>query len=1134
MNLFKKTTASIALVALVSGIFSTGAYAASSSQIEAANMLAADGIINDHSDDTAGYNLDQNVLRQEIAAVARGIAGLPKKDMCDGSFTDVSATTPNNWACYSVEALLDADLIAANTMFKPEKEISKSEAVGMMVKAAFGDEYAYDAGKATSWQEQVVEFAVSKGVVANFTNYDTPATRGFVFEAGANAIMASEEVVEECDEVSQLLGLCGEDDDMGDDEDDSETPVIVDGDNVLMAELSADTPAGTDLPESANGVEVLKFDVTAGSEDVSVTGMELERTGFGESAADEAAVYTEDGRASKVKSFSDSDDMANLTFSPAVVVKAGETRTLTVKVNTSTDNGEFAVSVANITASSTVDAATIVSNYFDVKNVTAAELTISNEGVNANVKAGEEQADVAEFKLENAGNLSTDVDITVSSITLKEIGSVDQEDVLENLTLTVNNEVVATVAHMTDKYVTFNFDPIVIEDDKNESFTVKADIMGGAGDDINFVLDNVIDITASASKYNAVNIGGTFDGGTVDIDAGELTLYAIDAERDEIRQDKANVILGQIKIVNVAGKNLELQNLGVELTASSSGVLEILENVEFEMDGTSYDLSTSSATTVSPATFSDTDLGIVLPQGTTILTVRADTLDNLTDGQTITMALDASVNANFRVEETEDDEVVDDITPSSLSFDAVEVKLTSATAANVPLADVEVVKGAQDLVALQFEIEAGKASSVTADKIKVLVTASGSAATKDEVSEIALYKGSVSESNLLDKVSGSKLASGYATFDGFEVEIAADATQTFIVTLSTVDTTDVVGMVLIAAIDDTETDIDLEDDENDVVTLASATLSDKKITVKDSGKLTLTADSNNTDNENAKTILAGEEVIVFSADTKATNEEVSAETVVFTLDANLKNIVKSAKLYLDDTVVATASNSDVTSAANSTITFDNISSLEFPVTPAELKLAIATESIGYEKIGEDVSGVTVTNVAVSDAEGVDSGENVTVTDLSTTQSNSFDVVPLLVTASASNTFGASDNTATLTFAVDDGDNTNSDGTNLSATMTGLTIEVTSITATGTLTLTNSNSDTVATVTITGNGTFDLFDGTVSIADEVITNGEVFTLETTAEATFKLTKDGVDYTADASAYSMSLNSNEVLGTYDASN
>jgi hypothetical protein len=74
MNSFKKATATVALVTLVSGVFSTGVSADSTGAIEAANALAAQNIINDHSSDTDAYNLNQNVLRQEIAAVARGVA----------------------------------------------------------------------------------------------------------------------------------------------------------------------------------------------------------------------------------------------------------------------------------------------------------------------------------------------------------------------------------------------------------------------------------------------------------------------------------------------------------------------------------------------------------------------------------------------------------------------------------------------------------------------------------------------------------------------------------------------------------------------------------------------------------------------------------------------------------------------------------------------------------------------------------------------------------------------------------------------------------------------------------------------------------------------------------------------------
>ena len=117
-----------------------------------------------------------------------------------------------------------------------------------------------------------------------------------------------------------------------------------------------------------------------------------------------------------------------------------------------------------------------------------------------------------------------------------------------------------------------------------------------------------------------------------------------------------------------------------------------------------------------------------------------------------------------------------------------------------------------------------------------------------------------------------------------------------------------------------------------------------------------------------------------------------------------KKVVKSAKLYLNDTVVATATNSDVSDATGSTITFENINNLDFPTVESELRLAIVTETIGYEKVGETVLDVAVTAVAMTDAEGVDSSETVIVdvTDVDTapeTDSELFSVVPAVVVAS---------------------------------------------------------------------------------------------------------------------------------------
>lgn len=161
-------------------------------QIEAANNLASQRIINDHSNNPTNYNLEAHVLRQEIAAVARWVALLPKKEKCENIFADLSANTPNSWACVNVEVLVDNNLISANTNFRPEDFITKAETLGMLIKA-IGFDYSYNADSEKWWQEQIVDFAVEKWVVEKFSDYDTKATRGWVFTVADTTIKKDEE-----------------------------------------------------------------------------------------------------------------------------------------------------------------------------------------------------------------------------------------------------------------------------------------------------------------------------------------------------------------------------------------------------------------------------------------------------------------------------------------------------------------------------------------------------------------------------------------------------------------------------------------------------------------------------------------------------------------------------------------------------------------------------------------------------------------------------------------------------------------------------------------------------------------------------------------------------------------------------
>lgn len=108
-------------------------------------ILAKKWIIVNKSSNPREYNLNNNILRQEIAVVALGVFWGTTKSYCSWKFYDVSATVPNSWACKTIEALEDYDIISDdNVYFRPQARVTKAEAVAMLVKAGLNKEYNFN------------------------------------------------------------------------------------------------------------------------------------------------------------------------------------------------------------------------------------------------------------------------------------------------------------------------------------------------------------------------------------------------------------------------------------------------------------------------------------------------------------------------------------------------------------------------------------------------------------------------------------------------------------------------------------------------------------------------------------------------------------------------------------------------------------------------------------------------------------------------------------------------------------------------------------------------------------------------------------------------------------------------------
>ena len=177
-------------------IFTASAWTISNSDmVKSANKLADMWIINNHSDSPSEYNLSDNVLRQEIAKMSAFIAQknlwLQLVKSCENKFWDITKEKPNDWVCIYVESLVKKWLISANKAFNPENFISKTEALKMMLEAAWFTDIYSDASK---WQEQVVWFAVERWILDSFSDYNTLATRGFIFTIADATIKKEEEI----------------------------------------------------------------------------------------------------------------------------------------------------------------------------------------------------------------------------------------------------------------------------------------------------------------------------------------------------------------------------------------------------------------------------------------------------------------------------------------------------------------------------------------------------------------------------------------------------------------------------------------------------------------------------------------------------------------------------------------------------------------------------------------------------------------------------------------------------------------------------------------------------------------------------------------------------------------------------
>ena len=1207
----QKATSAVAGLAIAFSIVTPAAgVSAAYDSLGAANKLSSLGIIVDQSANAAAYRLGDNLPRREATKVMMNLTNIEVPNNCSGNFADL---TSSDWGCKYAETALANGMVAANVNFRPGELVSKVEALKMVFQGR-----GLQRDDNADWRAGYVSAAVRLGVATSaFSDYDSAATRGEMFIWAANAIgdtSTDTVATDPSDILCEIFGDC--EDTVAPSAPSTPTttpstpstpsaPVNTAADELVVS-LSPSTPDGSTVPGGANGVPVASFDVTAGSSDITLDGFILKRKGLSdEDTLTALAIFGPNGRVSKSRDDSqENDDQANLNFNEDEVVQAGTTRTFTVVadinrngISAEVTNDEFAIELLEVETDATVVfEGRLVGETFRIAGVDAPQIVFSTDGTVTDPTLGDTDAEIFKFEIEGAD----DEDVIVRSITFRS-SETDVEDNLRNFKLTQNNNVLAQTEFTTEEYLTFNLgDGFVIEEDVDLSFVVTADIVEGATDEFAFFIDRNLDVTAISTKFDTVasvdisEVDEEGDLGTLEIEAGELVITRINPEVDEIKEDKDDVILGEFTVRNDSGGDLDLEELGVRVELSGSTPFSPGDNAALNVNVESIfdDFEILNATTgrtdtlelgpirsgsnptdnITSAIYEDDSLGIQIPEGTTTFVIRADTADTILDFDGVSIELSFNTGRAdrslgfFVVEEQDDDEEVEDISPSFISFDNLDGIISEAELSANPLATTTAVRGAEEVSVLEFEVEADEASTLEIDEIRIAgefvripaatVASGGGLAAIDaatnpepisnqEIAGISIYLDSVTPGNLLEFQGGNEIENGgEITFNDFDnIFIQPNGTQTFHVVIDVIDgdTVENIGFRNFRV-----ADIDIDDEDNDDVEAIGTAVSGNRILVTGAGLLTASFDASNEANEDPKTILAGtDNVVVFSLDVQSTNEPTDVEDVVFTLNGpdltNIRNTVQNAELYLDGIFIDDNTNSDIdVTTGGATITFDDLDDLIIPEQTSELELRLNTNSIGFQRIGSALNNVQVTAVDFTNIEGDESDEDVAdVSVLGVGQPFSFargTLVPRIST-------GLNSSNPTIGVNADLGDNrATNDNTIPNITLNSLTFDVSGTTVGTTIVIENSDGTTQASAVVaagTPNIVFDLAAAGFTPDERIVSSGneEFFELQITPDAaaenvtvSIELLRNGLNYTVEGDTFTTNASEDLEVTTY----
>ncbi len=158
------------------------------SELWAAQFLGSKWIIK-NQEDSNDFRLSDTITRKEVMKIVMKLSGKTIPDTCNWVFSDV----PADWGCKYIETALTAWYIAANDTFRPDDNITKTEAMKLVLKA----KWIQKIRETVSWQSDYMETAYFYGIIdSKYTDFNAHAHRGWIFSIATATIQKQDEIFE--------------------------------------------------------------------------------------------------------------------------------------------------------------------------------------------------------------------------------------------------------------------------------------------------------------------------------------------------------------------------------------------------------------------------------------------------------------------------------------------------------------------------------------------------------------------------------------------------------------------------------------------------------------------------------------------------------------------------------------------------------------------------------------------------------------------------------------------------------------------------------------------------------------------------------------------------------------------------